>query len=108
MFRSLLICLLLFTCSVHAAGELEALKTAAEQGYAGAQYNLGFVYDRGEGVPEDHVQAYAWFSVAAAQSDEVSRDAKEFIVKDMASAEIAEAQKLSREYWESYVSNAEK
>ena len=47
MFRSLLICLLLFTYSVHAAEELEALIKAAGQGYAGAQYNLGVMYAKG-------------------------------------------------------------
>ena len=30
------------------------------------------------------------------------------MTKDMTRAGIAEAQKLSREYWEAYVSNAEK
>ncbi len=33
---------------------------------------------------------------------------KERIAKEMTSAGIAEAQKLSREYWEAYVSSAEK
>ena len=138
MFRSLLICLLLFTCSAHAAGELEALETAAEQGDTEAQYKLGALYDygkgvpeddakavywyrkaaeqgsvagqhylglmyaKGEGIPEDHVQAYAWFSVAAAQGYDHAQKSKESIAKDMTSAGIAEAQKLSRIYWESY------
>ena len=138
MFRSLLICLLLFTCSVHAADELEALKTAAEQGdadaqfflgsiyasgagipeddakavywyrkaaeqgYVSAQNSLGLMYAKGAGIPEDHMQAYAWFSVAAAQGYDDAQKAKERIAKDMTSAGIAEAQKLSRVYWESY------
>ena len=41
------------------------LKPLAEQGHAAAQEKLGYAYDFGEGVPEDDVKAYAWFSVAA-------------------------------------------
>ena len=67
MFRSLLICLLLFTCSVHAADELEALKTAAEQGDADAQYDLGSIYASGAGIPEDDAKAVYWYRKAAEQ-----------------------------------------
>ena len=44
-------------------------RLAAERGDANAQYNLGLMYAKGEGVPEDDVQAYAWFNLAATQSD---------------------------------------
>ncbi len=108
MFRSLLICLLLFTYSVLAAEELEALIKAAEQGDAQAQYDLGVMYDSGQGIPEDDVQAYAWLNVAAAQGFDSAQKVKERIAKNMTGDEIAEAQKLSREYLEAYVSNAGK
>ena len=36
-----------------------------------AQHNLGVMYDKGEGVPEDYVKAYAWFNLAAAQGDKM-------------------------------------
>ena len=32
----------------------------AEQGHAGAQYNLGLMYARGRGVPRDDEQAVKW------------------------------------------------
>ena len=35
-------------------------RLAAEQGVANAQYNLGVMYERGDGVPEDKVLAYMW------------------------------------------------
>ena len=41
----------------------EAMKwylLAAEQGYAGAQNNLGLVYGNGEGVPKDSAEAVKW------------------------------------------------
>ena len=77
-------------------------RLAAEQGDAGAQSNLGVRYATGEGVPEDDVQAYAWFSIAAAQGDELAKENKEIAAKGMTRDQIAEAQKLSREFWESY------
>ena len=42
-------------------------RTLAEQGDATAQYNLGFMYDEGEGVPEDDKQAVKWYRLAAEQ-----------------------------------------
>ena len=39
----------------------------AEAGDANAQYNLGVMYAKGEGVPEDYVRAYACYNIAAAQ-----------------------------------------
>lgn len=40
---------------------------AANQGYAEAQYRLGFMYESGEGVPEDDSKSIEWFEKAAKQ-----------------------------------------
>ena len=40
--------------------------TAAQRGDAAAQYNVGRLYARGEGVPRDYAEAYKWFTLAAA------------------------------------------
>lgn len=71
---------------------------AAEQGYADAQYNLGVMYGRGDGVPEDYVQAYKWFNLAAAQGIEMAKDNRDALRTLMTSAQVAEAQRLSREF----------
>ena len=42
---------------------------AAEQGYPGAQFNLGNCYQLGEGVKEDKSQAVYWYRQAALQGD---------------------------------------
>ncbi len=42
----------------------ECLK-AAEQGDASAQYNLGIMYDHGQGVPQDYAHATHWLDRAA-------------------------------------------
>ena len=76
---------------------------AAKQGNAMAQRNLGGMHLRGEGVPEDYVRAYAWSSISAAGGSARSKKGKKIIAKRMTPAQIAKAQKLSREYWEKYV-----
>ena len=77
-------------------------RRAAEQGYAYAQGNLGVMYDNGRGVPEDLVYAYMWFNLAAAQGNENASNNKEVIAKRMTREQIAEAQKLSREWLEQH------
>jgi hypothetical protein len=42
-------------------------KPLAEQGHASAQYNLGYIYAHGEGVPEDDVKAVYWYRKSAEQ-----------------------------------------
>ena len=39
----------------------------AEQGDAKAQYNLGVMYENGQGVPQDYKTAVKWFTLAAEQ-----------------------------------------
>ena len=57
MFRYLLICLMLFTGSAHAAeDDFDAVKKAAELGHADAQYNLGLMYAIGDGVLKDDAE----------------------------------------------------
>jgi TPR repeat protein len=46
---------------------LENLKQAALSGDKKAQFNLGEMYDKGEGVEVDKVKAFEWFQKAAAQ-----------------------------------------
>ena len=45
----------------------EAYKAKAEQGQAEAQYRLGFIYERGLGVPVDYVEKARWWRAAADQ-----------------------------------------
>ena len=42
-------------------------RKAAEQGNANAQNNLGLMYKRGEGVPQDYAEARKWYRKAAEQ-----------------------------------------
>lgn len=44
-------------------------RTAAEQGDARAQVRLGLMYERGQAVPKDRLQAVKWFRLAAEQGN---------------------------------------
>ena len=39
----------------------------AEDGDSAAQYNLGVMYDNGDGVPQDYKEAVKWYTLAAEQ-----------------------------------------
>ena len=41
----------------------------AEQGYASAQFNLGVIYENGQGVKQDYFEAVKWYRKAAEQGD---------------------------------------
>ncbi len=45
----------------------------AEQGNAQAQYYLGVLYFKGEGVPQDYAQARKWWRKAAAQGHAIAQ-----------------------------------
>ena len=47
--------------------EIDALRTAAEQGDADAQYTLGVMYATGRGVPQNDGEAARWVRLAAEQ-----------------------------------------
>lgn len=60
------------------------------------EYALGLIYDE----LEDYVRAYAWFNVAAVQGHKESAANRDSVQERMTPAQIAEAQKLSRELLE--------
>ena len=53
---------------------LEWFRKAAEQGYADAQCNLGYCYDKGQGVPQDYSEAVKWYRKAAEQGNEYAKE----------------------------------
>ena len=78
------------------------LRRAAEQGSDFAQSLLGYAYTYGKGVPRDYVEAYKWYNLAAASSDSTTagraRQSLDDASRDMTPSQIAEAQRLSREF----------
>lgn len=77
--------------------EAEAAKwflKAAEQGYAEAQYEIGTLYNIGQGVPEDEEKAYVWLKKAATQG---LPDAQSEFGRFLEFKDIGEAIKFYRE-----------
>ena len=63
---------LMFAFDVHAQNRktrrnICSLKQRAAQGNAAAQYNLGVMYVKGEGVPQDYKESLKWYRLAAEQ-----------------------------------------
>ena len=51
------------------ATALREWKPLAEQGNTDAQYNLGVMYGKGRGVPQDDKTALKWYRLAAEQGN---------------------------------------
>jgi hypothetical protein len=75
---------------------------AAAQGDADAQFSLGLMYAIGDGVPQDDVRAYMWWSLAVAHSTDnkqkstaTQRDGA--LTRRMTPAKIAEAKRLAQQ-----------
>jgi uncharacterized protein len=71
---------------------------AAAQGHPVAQLYLGIMYAEGRGVPQDYVRAHMWFSLAAARGEQRAIKTLDMAERRMTPAQIAEAQKLARDW----------
>ena len=80
------------------AEALTWFRKAADQGSARAQFNLGAMYANGQGVPQDYILAHMWLSLAASKNEKRAADLRDIIAAKMTSAQVAEAQKLAREW----------
>ncbi len=56
------------------------------------------MYVFGQGVQQDYVQAHTWFTLAEAQGGDNARKNSKIIARKMTPAQIAEAQRLVREW----------
>ena len=75
---------------------------AAEQGDVEAQVNIGIMYFEGRGVVQDYVQAHKWTNLAASRQTgeerKMSADARDALAGLMTPAQLAEAQRLARQW----------
>jgi len=77
---------------------LTQYESEAKQGRADALYNLGLAYSTGQGVNVDYVAAHKWFNLAAMKGSEIAKSWRAQISREMDSSQIAEAQRLAREW----------
>ncbi len=82
------------------AAALGALRAAATQGYADAQYELGFMYSTGRGVTRADVQGHMWYNLAAVHGNTIAAMRRDMVAELMTPAQITEAQRLAREWME--------
>ncbi len=71
-------------------------RKAAEQGNAGAQFNLGISYFKGEGVLRNDIESYAWLILAKFNGYE-SDKAIEILSSKMTNSDISNGQKRAQE-----------
>ena len=84
------------------------LQKAATRGSLEAQLYIARFCDGQGSRPRNNVEAYAWYSIAAAQNHAEAVRRKETLRADMTAKQIAQAQKLSSRYWEKYVAPFQK
>ena len=70
----------------------------AKQGRADALDNLGLAYSTGQGVGVDGIAAHKWFNLAAVRGVEEAKRWRAQISSEMSGSQIAEAQRLAREW----------
>jgi TPR repeat protein len=59
---------------------------------------LGLMYAQGRGVLQDFIQAHMWYDLSAAHGEMRSAEARDALGKQMTPAQVAEAQRLAREW----------
>ncbi|MDM8536920.1 SEL1-like repeat protein [Desulfobacterales bacterium HSG17] len=86
---------ILFSCVLVFADEYGDTLNKAEQGYAIAQYELGIMYKKGVGFPQNYKQAYIWFSLAAAQGHKDAEKKRNLIERKLTPQQLGYAQDLA-------------
>lgn len=69
---------------------------------ADALFELGLRYSTGKDCPVDFVTAHKWFNLAALKGNMAAREYRRELSDEMSKAQVAEAQKLAREWLRSH------
>ena len=77
---------------------LPSCAAAAEAGVVEAQVCLGMHYANGREIDRDYIEAHKWLNLAAMKGDPSARDVRGELALEMTAAEIADAQRLAREW----------
>ena len=76
----------------------EKAELAAQTGAPNALFELGMLYATGRDVAPDLVVAHKWFNLAAVRGNGVALIHRRELALEMSAMQIAEAQKLAREW----------
>ena len=76
----------------------ETSETTGAGGMPDALFELGLMHCAGRDGALDLVNAHKWFNLAAMRGNEAAKSYRMEISREMSRAEIAEAQRLAREW----------
>jgi TPR repeat protein len=80
----------------------EKAELAAQGSMPDALFELGMLYATGRDVAADLVSAHKWFNLAAARGNRSALSYRVELAREMSSDQIAEAQKLAREWLQTH------
>jgi len=81
------------------AGHIEL---AAQTGAPDALFELGMLYATGRDIDADLVTAHKWFNLAAARGNASALTYRVELAREMTADQVAEAQKLAREWLQTH------
>jgi len=81
---------------------VEMYQVAASWAYKTAEFNLGVIYARGEGVAVDMPRAMAWMTLAAERNDKQYVEARNLIAMQLDKQGLAQAERILQELLPSY------
>ena len=64
---------------------------AAERGVVDSQFNLGVLFESGQGLPKSMTDAFVWYSIAATQGDQFAKKRIEVLTDSMEPSNLAAA-----------------
>ena len=73
-------------------------RLSAEQGNALAQYSLGLMHQKGQGVPKDYVLAHMWWNISSSNGHNGDIKFRDIIEKRMSPSQIEKAQEMARNW----------
>ena len=80
----------------------EQIELGAQTGAPDALFELGMLYATGRDVAADLVVAHKWFNLAAARGNQDARDHSSELAREMSTDQVAEAQRLAREWLQTH------
>jgi uncharacterized protein len=81
---------------------MEAAGLGVQTGSADSLFELGMLYATGRDVATDLVVAHKWFNLAAARGNVAALTRRLELAREMSCEQIAEAQKLAREWLQTH------
>ena len=84
------------------AHAIEMYRVAASWAFKPAEYNLGVMYARGQGVAVDLPQAMAWMALAAERNEPHYVDAREAVYAELTKEQFEQANVIWRELKKTY------